>query len=98
MSNDLQIVLNELLRLKKHMEIFIPDLTIEKEVIHFFNIDRRTFKKYIEEGRLEEGIHYFNDNNKRIYVPDAIIAFKKSGCRLPVTNPKSQAVLKRFGL
>jgi len=96
--SDLQIVLSRLDTLEKQLDIFIPDLSLEREVIHFLCIDRRTFKKYIEEGRLEEGVHYYNDSNKRIYVPDAIIAFKKSGCRPPVTNLKSQAVLKRFGL
>jgi len=95
--SDLQIVLTEIALLKKQLDIFIPDLNLEKEVIHFLCIDKRTFKKYIDEGRLEEGVHYYNDSNKRIYIPDAIIAFKKGGCRPPVTNPKSQAVLKRFG-
>ncbi|WP_434581512.1 hypothetical protein MLC52_05170 [Sulfurimonas sp. NW15] len=94
----LDLILDVVLDLKLELELFKPDLTIEKEVIHFLAIDRRTFKKYLSDGRLIEGIHFFNENNKKIYVPSEIIKFKKGGCRPPVTNPKAQAVLKKFGL
>ncbi|WP_294967043.1 hypothetical protein [Sulfurimonas sp.] len=96
--SDLQIILSEISSLKKQLDIFVPDLTLEKEVIHFLAKDKRTFKRYLDENYLEEGIHYYNDYNKRVYIPDAIVAFKKSGCRPPITNPESQAVLKKLGL
>ena len=91
-------ILDELLSLKNELNLFKPNLTLEKEVIHFLAIDRRTFKKYVDDGRLIEGVHYHNDSNKKIYVPEEIIKFKKAGCRPPLTNPKIQAVLKDFGL
>jgi hypothetical protein len=94
----LDLILTELLNLKSELNLFKPDLTIEKEVIHFLGKDRRTFKKYLDEGRLIEGVHYYNDNDKRVYVPEEIIKFKKGGCRQPITNPKAQAILKEFGL
>ena len=94
----LDLILTELLNLKSELDLFKPDLTIEKEVIHFLAIDRRTFKKYLDDGRLVEGVHYYNEHNKRVYVPEEIIKFKKGGCRPPITNPKVQAVLKEFGI
>ncbi len=94
----LDLILTELLNLKSELEIFKPDLRIEKEVIHFLAVDRRTFKKYLVDGRLIEGIHYFNENNKKVYVPEEIVKLKKGGCRPPITNPRAQAVLKEFGL
>lgn len=97
-DNSLSLILKEMRKLKKQLQVFLPDLTQEKEVIHFLAIDRRTFKKYLDEGRLIEGTHYYNSKDKKVYIPDAIIAFKKGGCRPPVSNPKVQQVLKRFGL
>ncbi len=90
----LDLILTELLNLKSELDLFKPDLTIEKEVIHFLAIDRCTFKKYLDDGRLVEGVHYYNEHN----IPEEIIKFKKGGCRPLITNPKAQAVLKEFGL
>ena len=94
----LDLILSEVLNLKSELELFKPDLTLEKEVIHFLAIDRRTFSKYLQDGRLIEGVHYFNEKYKKTYVPAEIIKFKKGGCRPPLTNHKAQAVLKDFGL
>jgi len=100
MSNQtkLDLILSELLNLKSELDLFKPNLAIEKEVIHFLAVDRRTFKKYLEDGRLIEGVHYYNEQDKKVYIPEEIIKFKKGGCRPPITNPKAQAVLKEFGL
>jgi len=97
-ATKLDLILSEIVSLKKELEIFKPDLTIEKEVIHFLQRDKRTVKRYIDEGILIEGVHYYNDKDRRVYVPEEIIKFKKGGCRPPITNPKAQAVLKHFGL
>ena len=97
-ANKLDLILSELMSLRKELDLFKPDLTIEKEVVHFLQKEKRTVKRYIDDGLLVEGVHYYNDNDKRIYVPDEIIAFKKGGCRPPLTDPKAQAVLKHFGL
>ena len=97
-NNPLNLILEEMRELKKQLQIFLPDLTQEKEVIHFLQKDKRTFKKYLDNNILQEGVHYYNSKDKKVYIPDAIIAFKKGGCRPPVSNPKVQQVLKRFGL
>jgi len=94
----LDLILSEIQSLKSELDVFKPDLTLEKEVIHFLQKDRRTVKRYIDEDILIEGVHYYNDTYRRVYVPDEIIKFKKGGCRPPITNPKAQEVLKRFGL
>ena len=94
----LDLILFQLSSLRQELDIFRPDLTLEKEVIHFLQKDKRTVKKYIDQCILIEGVHYFNDNDKKVFVPDEIIKFKKGGCRPPITNPKAQAVLKHFGL
>jgi len=97
-ATKLDLILSELMSLRKELDLFKPDLTLEKEVIHFLQKEKRTVKRYIDDGLLVEGVHYYNDNDKRIYVPDEIISFKKGGCRPPITDPKAQEVLKRFGL
>jgi len=94
----IDLILLEIKFLRKELDLFKPDLTIEKEVVHFLQKEKRTVKRYIDDGLLVEGVHYYNDNDKRIYVPDEIIAFKKGGCRPSLTDPKAQIVLKRFGL
>lgn len=97
-NEKLDLILLEIQSLKGELDIFKPDLTLEKEVIHFLQKDRRTVKRYIDEDILIEGVHYYNDTHRRVYVPDEIIKFKKGGCRPPLTNPKAQEVLKRLGL
>jgi len=94
MSDTEKLILHELKSMKEFMQIFVPDLSIEKEVIHFLGKDKRTFKKYLDEGTLINGVHYVNDKDKKIYIPKAIIEFKKSGCRKTVTNPTAQKVLE----
>jgi len=94
----IDLILTEITSLRRELDLFKPDLTLEKEVIHFLQKDKRTVKRYIDEGILVEGVHYYNDKDKRVFVPDEIISFKKGGCRPPLTNPKAQAVLKHFGL
>jgi len=94
----LDLILLELQSLRSELELFKPDLTLEKEVIHFLGKDRRTFKRYLDDGWLIEGKHYYNKGDEKVYVPEEIIKFKKGGCRPPITNPKAQAVLKEFEL
>lgn len=97
-NTKLDLIFSELQALKSELDLFKPDLTLEKEVIHFLQKDRRTVKRYIDEDILIEGIHYYNDEDKRVYVPNEIVRFKKGGCRPPITNAKAQAVLKQLGL
>ncbi len=89
-----QLILEELKKMREYMQVFVPDLTIEKEVINFLGKDKRTFKKYLDEGRLAHGIHYVNTNERKVYIPEKIIEFKKCGCSRQ--DDKAQQVLGRI--
>ena len=61
------------------MELYLPDLTTKKGVIHFLEITTNTFNTYIKESRLVEGVHYYKEKEELVFVKDEIINFKKSG-------------------
>lgn len=74
---DLLIKQNE--QLIEYINLFLPDLTTKKGVVHFLEISTNTFNKYIDENIFEEGIHYYKSNDKLIFDKDEIIKFKTSG-------------------
>ena len=63
------------------VEIFLPDLTTEKGVIHFLEITKNTFNNYLKEEILLEGEHFVKNANKRVFIPQEIIKLKKIGIK-----------------
>ena len=68
-------------RLVNMVELFLPNLETEKGVIHFLEITKNTFNKYVKDGVFVEGIHFIKENRKRIFIPEEIIKLKKSGIK-----------------
>lgn len=62
-----------------YMNLFFPDLTTEKGVIHFLEITKTTFNTYIKNNIFEEGVHYYNEKNSKVFFADEIKKFKQSG-------------------
>lgn len=75
----IDLLLEEVKRLREDVELFIPDISKEKGVIHFLEITKTTFNTYIREEVLENGLHYVMNKNKKVFIPQAIKDFKKSG-------------------
>ena len=68
-------------RLLDMVELFLPNLETEKGVIHFLEITKSTFNKYISEGIFIEGLHFVKAGKKRVFIPEAIIKLKQSGVK-----------------
>ena len=77
--------LNELLveqkRLYKKIELFLPDISSEKGVIHFLEITKNTFNTYMKDGVFVEGQHFIKKGKTKVFIPDGIIELKKSGVK-----------------
>jgi len=63
------------------VELFLPNIEHEKGVIHFLEITKSTFNKYISEGIFIEGLHFVKAGKKRVFIPEAIIKLKQSGVK-----------------
>lgn len=75
----IDLLLEEILNLKSDIKLFLPDLTTQKGVIHFLEITKNTFNKYINDNIFEDGIHYYKEKEEKIFCSDEIIKFKQSG-------------------
>jgi hypothetical protein len=63
------------------VELFLPDLTTEKGVIHFLEITKNTFNNYLRENIFIEGKHFTKNGSKRLFNSKEIIKFKKLGIK-----------------
>ena len=63
------------------VELFLPDLTTEKGVIHFLEVTKNTFNTYLKNDILIEGRHFAKNGRKRVFIPQEIIKLKKIGIK-----------------
>ncbi|MEA2049365.1 MAG: hypothetical protein U9O56_01330 [Campylobacterota bacterium] len=63
------------------VEMFLPDLTTEKGVIHFLEITKNTFNNYLKNELLIEGKHFMKNGKKKVFNPQEIIKLKKIGIK-----------------
>lgn len=63
------------------VEIFLPDLTNEKGVIHFLEIIKNTFNNYMKNDIFIEGKHFIKQGKRKVYIPQEIIKLKKVGIK-----------------
>jgi hypothetical protein len=71
------------------LQMFMPNLQLKRNVLTFLDITEPTLNHYIKNGVLEEGLHYEKvGKNKLRFIPEAIIAFKKSGIKRQVEMKK----------
>ena len=70
-------ILSKLERQEQLLNVAIDSLTTKKAVAKFLNVSTKTIQNYIKDGRFEQNIHYFYDQNGRIvFIPSAVINFK----------------------
>ncbi len=81
LEEKIDILLDEQKKLMNMVQTFLPNLETEKGVIHFLEITKNTFNKYIADGIISEGKHYLKVRSKRVFVPDEIVRLKQSGVK-----------------
>lgn len=79
LEEKIDLLLKQNNQLLEYMKLFLPDLSKEKDVIHFLAITKNTYNKYIKENILQEGIHYFKNDKQLTFDVNEIIKFKSSG-------------------
>ena len=89
-------------KLIEMIEIFLPDLTAEKGVIHFLEITKNTFNNYLKDDVFVEGKHYVKKGNRRVFNSAEIIRLKKIGIKGKHKNSTQQDTLdflnKKLGI
>ena len=81
MEDKIDQLLMEQKRLHEKIDLFLPNLTSEKGVIHFLEITKNTFNNYMNSGIFIEGKHFIKEGKTKVFIPDAIITLKKSGIK-----------------
>jgi hypothetical protein len=87
--------------LRSKLKLFVPDLTKKKSVEHFLQVTRQTMAKYIDTGIFKENVHYYMDGNTMVFIPAAIIEFKRSGNigkRRKTNLEKKNEILEQMGV
>jgi predicted P-loop ATPase/GTPase len=95
----LEELLEKINKLEKNMELLLElhlqqasSLTTYNEVAKFLGKTRKTVYNYVKDGKLQEDIHYFiDDNGKTVFIPKAIIEFKSN----PVSKPNNNLSFKK---
>ena len=72
------LLLEEIKNMRETIELITPDLSEGIQVQRFLGISRGTLNNLIKRGELREGEHFYMRENKRVYIPEKIIEFKKS--------------------
>lgn len=95
-------ILEEIRSLNSSINLFLPDLTTQNGVIHFLEITKTTFNTYIKNNIFEEGVHYYNEKNCKVFFADEIIKFKQSGQvgrkRKDTNKDNLEGVKQRLGI
>lgn len=92
-------ILSYIAELKNDVELLKAiklDLREPKNIQNFLEISRSTFYLYIEREVFKEGVHYFTENGKRIFITEAIIGFKKSYIKNAKVKQKDTKSLNNF--
>ncbi len=98
----IDLLLKKQNQLLEKVELFLPSLQDEKGVIHFLEITKNTFNNYLKDDVFIQGVHYITEEKRRLFIPDAIIALKKSGIKgkrkRSSKQDKLDAVNKKLGI
>ncbi|MEN4052922.1 hypothetical protein [Sulfurimonas sp. NWX79] len=81
MEEKLDLILKNQKFINEKIDLFLPDISTEKGVIHFLNITKNTYNAYLNNGVLIEGIHYIVEGEKRVFNSEAVIKLKKGGVK-----------------
>ena len=102
MEDKIDQLLMEQKRLHEKIDLFLPNLTSEKGVIHFLEITKNTFNNYMNSGIFIEGKHFIKEGNNKVFIQNEIIELKKSGIKgkrkTSTKQDKLDAVNKQLGI
>lgn len=92
LEEKLERIENELKNVTQFMMMLMPDLRVKKDVIHFLKITRQTFTRYVEDGVIKEGVHYYYEDEEMIFIPEEIIKLKAFGVRKKPSETKAKEI------
>lgn len=82
----LEELLQRIEKMEKNIELLLElhfqqsnSLTTYTDVARFLGKTRKTIYHYVRDGKFEENIHYYkDDNNKIVFIPEGIIDYKSN--------------------
>ena len=81
LEEKLDLILKNQKFINEKIDLFLPDISTEKGVMHFLNITKNTYNTYLNNGIFIEGIHYSIEGEKRVFNSEAVIKLKKGGVK-----------------
>lgn len=70
-------LLSKIEKMEERMQKLAPPITSKKEVAKFLERSESTVNRYMSDGLLLEGQHYYRKNGKiLVFIEDAIIEFR----------------------
>ncbi len=70
-------LLEKISSMEERLKKFTPPLTTKKEVANFINKSQSTVNRYMSQGLLIEGTHFYRKNGKiLVFIEEAIIEFR----------------------
>ncbi|WP_456430546.1 helix-turn-helix domain-containing protein [Nitratifractor sp.] len=92
LENTLKNILQEMRDQKELLRIVLSSLTGSKQVATFLGVSPRTIEGWVRKGIFVEGEHYYRQGKRLVFIPDAIIEFKRHPeRRRPKQQPKPPA-------
>lgn len=82
----LEELLQKIEKMEKNVELLLElhlqqsnSLTTYAEVARFLGKTRKTIYHYVKDGKFEENLQYYkDDNNKIVFIPEGIIDYKSN--------------------
>jgi len=77
LENTLKQILEEVKDQKELLQVVLSSLTTSRQVAAFLGVSQRTIELWVKKGIFQDGEHYYRNGKRLVFIPDAIIEFKK---------------------
>jgi len=77
LENTLKRILEEVQEQKELLHVVLSSLTTSKQVAAFLGVSQRTIELWVKKGIFQDGEHYHRNGKRLVFIPGAIVDFKK---------------------
>ena len=77
LENTLKQILEEVKDQKELLQVVLSSLNNSRQVAAFLGVSQRTIEVWVKKEIFKEGEHYYRNGKRLVFIPSAIIEFKK---------------------